>query len=59
MNDTNETIKAAKEWLLDCAVNADHEEILVCWLMDATDEKVIAKVNREFDGGWAGFLLTF
>ena len=54
-----ETIKAAKEWLLDCAASGDEEEFITCWLMDASEEKIIRVVNRRFDGGWAGFLLTF
>jgi len=58
MNDIK-LIEAAKAWILDCATDGNHEEFLTCWLMDATDEKIIRVVNREFDGGWQGFLSTF
>jgi hypothetical protein len=55
--DTN-PVKAAKDWILDCAVNPEDEENITHWLSTATDEQVKKYVNRTFDGGWNGFLNT-
>jgi len=55
--DTN-PVKAAKDWILDCAVNPEDEENIIHWLSTATDEQVKKYVNRTFDGGWNGFLNT-
>ena len=55
--DTN-PVKAAKDWILDCAVNPEDEENIIHWLSTATDVQVKKYVNRTFDGGWNGFLNT-
>ena len=57
-NDEPTPIKAAKEWILDCAVNPEDEENIIDWLSTASDIEVKKYVNRTFDGGWVGFLRT-
>ena len=57
-NDVATPVKAAKDWILDCAVNPEDEENITHWLSTATDEQVKKYVNRTFDGGWNGFLNT-
>ena len=50
------TIKAAKDWILDCAVNSEDMANIEDWMETASDTQVKKYVNRTFDGGWIGFL---
>jgi hypothetical protein len=52
------TVKAAKDWILDCASSSEEEEDIKDWLATASETEVKKYVNRAFDGGWNGFLDT-
>lgn len=51
-------LKIAKGWIIDCSRNDFDEELREDWCSVATDAQVVSMVDRTFDGGWAGFLLT-
>ena len=67
MNNNKVEIKEAKEWFLEMAAVDDdmefphahkHFEREKNWVRKASDEEVIARVNKEFIGGWEAFLLA-
>jgi hypothetical protein len=67
MNNNKVEIKEAKEWFLEmAAVDDDMDGTLdhklfkreKNWVRTASDKEVIDRVNKEFDGGWEGFLLV-
>lgn len=65
MNNKDE-IEEAKEWFLEMASVDDDMDGTVQvqferesnWVRSASDKEVIDRVNKEFDGGWEGFLLV-
>ena len=46
------TLKDAKDWVIDCAVDTDDQEIREEWAKTATPKQVIRHMNRFMDGGF-------
>lgn len=49
---TDEQIRDARAWVADCTWVEDGEE-----LKHLSDEEIRAGVERNYDGGWAGFVV--
>jgi len=46
------TLKDAREWVIDCAVDSEDQEIREDWAKTATPKQVIRFMNRFMDGGY-------
>lgn len=45
-------IEDAKEWIVDCAVDSEDQEIREEWVKEASPKKVRRYVNKYIDGGF-------
>jgi hypothetical protein len=45
-------IQDAKDWVIDCAVDSEDQELREEWAKEASPKQVRRYVDRHMDGGW-------
>lgn len=53
---TFKQIRIAKRWLLSKADNYQELEDLFDWVDNVTNDVIIERIERDYDGGWKEFL---